>query len=434
MFDVRMNISDLDRAAWIVIAYLIGYTSVLPLAGRISDAFGHVRVYIVGNLIFVAASAFIASVDSFNLMIAARVVQAIGGGAIVPAAMAIIADNFPGKQRAIAFGIIGGSVELGAAVGPSFGGAIAEYLSWRWIFWIDVIIGLAVIVLIYVMVKNQPGTRRPIDYLGGMYIAIALTFLSLGLSQQLHRTNAEIYMAALLLGSVFFTGLFIRRSLKASDPVVNLTMFKRTTFSAANLTHLLVGGALIIALVVIPVMGYTLMELGNVEVGLRLLRLTLAIPIGAVAGGFLCHRFGYRIPTVIGLLLSSAGLFLMSRWTDSIIEPTQTIHLIIAGIGFGLVISPITTAAVDSFGSDKRGIASALVTSTRLGGMIIGISFMNSLGMGHFHVEAANISVEEFEEQLTPFAVSLFQDFFLAAAIVCLVAIIPAIWMRPRRE
>lgn len=433
MFDVHMNISDLDRASWIVIAYLIGYTSVLPLAGRLSDVFGPARVYIFGNLVFIAASGFIVSVDSFNLMIAARVVQAVGGGAIVPAALAIVAGNFPGRRRAIAFGIIGGAVELGAAVGPTFGGAVAEYMGWRWIFWIDVIIGAVVIAMIYFMVRNTPGIRRPVDYRGALMIAVSLSLLSLGLSQQFHRPNAELYMAGYLIGAALFAGLFIRRTLKNRDPLFGLSMFRRTGFSAANTTHLLVGGALIIALVVVPVMGYTLMGLGDVEVGLRLLRLTLAIPVGAVIGGFVCHRFGYRPPTTAGLLLAGTGLFLMSRWGETIVEPTQTIHLVIAGLGFGLVIAPITTAAVDAFGPDRRGIASALVTSTRLDGMVIGLSFMNSLGMGSYHVAAEDLSIDELD-QLTPFALDLFQDFFFAAAVVCLVAILPAFWMRRVRD
>jgi EmrB/QacA subfamily drug resistance transporter len=434
MFDAHMNVVDLDKAAWIVIAYLIGYTAVLPLAGRISDVFGHSRVFIIGNLVFIGASAFIAIVDDFNLMIAARVVQAIGGGATVPAAMAIVAETFPAKRRAIAFGIIGGAIEAGAAVGPLFGGAVSEFLGWRWIFWADVVIGVAVITLIYFMVKNSPSVRQPIDYQSGMLIGISLALLSLGLSQQLHRTNAEVYMASFLVAAVVVFGLFIRRLLRAPDPLLRLSMFKHMAFSAANTSHLFVGGALIIALVIIPVMGYTLMELGDIDVGLRLLRLTAAIPVGAVIGGFMCHRFGYRIPTVIGLFLSSAGLFFMSRWTLEIAEPNLTLHLIICGLGFGLVISPIATAAVDSVSKDNRGIASALVISMRMIGMVIGLSLMNSLGMGHFHVAASDISVDEFEEALTPFALDIFQDFFFAAAIVCLVAIIPALWMKSKRD
>lgn len=434
MFDVRMNVFDLDAASWIVTGYLLGYTAIMLLAGRLSDVYGPQRVFILGNLVFIAASVLIAMADDFNVMIAARVLQAIGGGATVPSAIAIVANTFPGKKRPIALGFIGGSVEGGAAVGPSFGGAVSEYMGWPWIFWIDVIIGVIVIVMIYFLIKNQTGIRNPIDYAGALFIAIALSLLSLGLSQQLHRPNAEIYMVVFLVGSALFLYLFVRRLSRAINPLFQLSVFRHRVFSAANLTHLFIGGALIIALVIVPVMGYTLMELGDVEVGLRLLRLTLAIPVGAILGGFLCHRLGYRIPTIVGLLLSSIGLFFMSRWTVEIIEPWLTIHLAVCGLGFGLIISPITTAALNSVSKEDRGIASALVTWMRMAGMVIGLSLMNSWGMGHFHVKSAVISVEEIEDELPPLALSIFQDFFLAAAIVCLIAIIPAFWMKSRHS
>jgi len=148
----------------------------------------------------------------------------------------------------------------------------------------------------------------------------------------------------------------------------------------------------------------------------------------------MCRQLGYRFPTIIGLILSSTGLFLMSRWTLDIAEPDLTLHLIIAGLGFGLVISPIATAAINSVTESEYGIASALVMGTRMIGMVIGLAFMNMLGMGHFHVTAADISIDEFAEELTPFALGLFQDFFLAAAIVCLIAIIPALWMKGKQQ
>lgn len=431
MFDVHMNVFDLDAASWIVTGYLLGYTAVLLLAGRLSDVYGPRHLFIAGNLVFMGASVFIAMVDNFNLMIVARVLQAIGGGTTVPAGMAIIADSFPGERRPIAFGIVGGSVELGAAIGPSFGGAVTQFLGWRWIFWIDVIIGALVIFMIYFMIANKPGARHKIDYLGGLFIALALACLSLGLSQQLHRPNAELYMAGLVIGSALFFYLFMRRLLRAEEPLFRPSMFRNLVFSSANLTHLLIGGALIIALVVVPVMAYTPpVELSDVGVGLRLGRLTFLIPLGAVIGGFLCRRFGYRFPTFLGLLMSSAGFFLMSRWTLEVADPWLTVHLVVCGIGFGLVIAPIATAVLNSVSRPEWGTASALITAMRMTGMVIGLAFMNSLGMGHFHVMAGDISAKEIEEELPPLALDIFQDLFLAAAVVCLIAIGSAFWMK----
>ncbi len=434
MFDLHMNVTDLDDASWIVIGYLLGYAAVLPLAGRVSDIYGHTRTYIWATLLFMGASGFIIVADDLGLIIAARVLQAIGGGAIVPASLAIVGDLYPAQRRAIALGIIGGAVEMGAALGPSFGGAVSEYLGWHWIFWIDIIIGAIIIPVIYFTVRNTPGLPQRVDYYGSFLAAVSLGLLVFGLSQQLHRSNAELIMGISVAGSVACAGLFLRRLIRTTSPLFRLALFKQVRFSAANLTHFLVGGALIIALVGVPVMGYTLMGLGDVEVGLRLLRLTLAIPIGAVAGGFICNRFGYRLPTFAGLVLSCAGFLFMWRWTEAVAEPWLSVHLITCGFGFGLVISPIITAVIDSVKPGERGIASALITATRMIGMSIGLAFMNSVGMGHFHVAAADININEFEEALSPVALDLFQDFFFAGAVICLVTLLPAFWMGKRAK
>ena len=437
MLDLHLPVTKLDQAAWIVTGYLLGYTFAMPLMGRVSDVYGHRRIYILSMLVFMIGSVFVASANNFNYVVAARVLQAVGGGAVVPVAMAIVGDTYPAKRRAIAMGVIGAAVEGGGALGPFYGGVLAQYLGWRWIFWINIPIGIVVIMLVSLLVKGSPRIQASVDYRGGFLIAIALVLLSLGLSQQLQQPNAALYMAGLLAASFAFFALFIRRELKAPEPLFRLSMFRNLTLSAANTTHLFVGGALIIAMVTIPLMTDTIMGFPPLEGGLRLMRLTIMIPIGALLGGFLCQRFGYRLPTILGLLSSSIGFFFMNRWTLEIVDPSLTIHLATCGLGFGLVISPITTAVLNSVHEGERGIASALVTVLRMIGMIIGLSALSSFGMGHFHVMTAEMSLQDIiasPEELTTSVLNLFQDFFFAAAIVCLLALLPTIWMGRRRD
>ncbi|MDY6911816.1 MAG: MFS transporter [Chloroflexota bacterium] len=435
MLDLHMPVTELDQAAWIVTGYLLGYTFAMPLVGRISDVYGHRLIYILAMLIFIVGSVFIALVDNFNLMVAARVLQAIGGGAVVPVAMAIVGDTYSVKRRAIAMGIIGAAVEGGGALGPSYGGVIAQYVNWRWIFWINIPVGLIVIALVYFLVKGSPRIQARVDYQGGLLLAVSLALLSVGFSQQLDQQHAGLYMAGFLVASVLFFALFIYRELRAPEPLFRLSMFRVLTFAMANITHLLVGGALIIAMITVPLMADTIMQKSPLEGGLRLMRLTVMIPIGAILGGFLCHRLGYRFPTILGLISSSVGFFFMSRWTLEVAEPYLTIHLAICGFGFGLVISPITTAILNSVREDERGIASALVTVMRMVGMIVGLSAISSFGMGHFHTMTAEMSLQDIintPQELEDAVLSLFQNFFLAAAIVCLLAILPALRMRAK--
>jgi MFS family permease len=167
MPDLRLTVLDLDQAAWIVIGYLIGYTFAMPLMARISDVYGHSQIYILSLLIFIIGSIFVALSPNFEWIVAARIIQAIGGGAMVPIAMAIVADIFPKGSRAIPLGIIGGVVEAGGAFGPFYGGVISEMLDWHWIFWINIPIGIIAALLILFLLGSSPKAHGKADYLGG---------------------------------------------------------------------------------------------------------------------------------------------------------------------------------------------------------------------------------------------------------------------------
>ncbi len=437
MTDIRLSVIDLDRAAWIVIGYLLGYTFAMPLMGRVSDVYGHGRIYILSLLIFMVGSVFIAIASDLRWLVGARVLQAIGGGAVVPIAMAIVGDTFPTKRRSVALGIIGGAVEAGGALGPFYGAALAEFWGWRWIFWINIPISLIVIVVVLLFLKPSPRFRGKIDYIDGILLAAALALFSLGLSQQAGQPYYLAYLIGYLAGAIILLGIFIYRITRVSEPLFRPAMFRDVRFSSANITHLLVGGALIIAMVNIPLMSDTILGQSPLEGGLRLLRFTVMLSIGAVIGGFVCRHFGYRLPTILGLILSATGFFFMSRWSLVITDPQLTFHLAIGGLGFGLVVAPIATAVIDSVGEEHRGIASSLIVMMRMVGMIIGLSAITSWGSGRFDVITSGMSLTDIlssPEELTQSVLALFHDFFRIAAVICLVAIIPTIWLGGRKK
>jgi EmrB/QacA subfamily drug resistance transporter len=437
MKDISLPVTKLDQAAWIVIGYLLGYTFAMPLMGRVSDVYGHGRIYILSLLIFMVGSTAVALATDLQWIVGARVVQAIGGGALVPVAMAIVGDVFVERHRAVSLGVIGATVEAGGALGPFYGAALAQFWGWRWIFWINLPISLLAIFVVLLFLGPSPRARGKIDYIGGLLLAVALAFFSLGVSQQSGQSYFLVYVLGFSIGSLLFFAFFIWRILRVSEPVLKLSMFRDVTFSVANLTNLLVGGALIIAMVNIPLMSDTIMGSSPLEGGLRLLRLTIMLSIGAIIGGFLCKRFGYRLPTILGLILSSIGFFLMSRWIIAIADPQMTFHLAICGLGFGLVIAPLATAVIDSAGEEQRGIASSLIVMMRMIGMIIGLSAITSWGMERFHLMTASMSLAEVlavPEHLAASLLNLFHSFFLASAGICLVAVIPALWLGRKKK
>jgi EmrB/QacA subfamily drug resistance transporter len=435
MSDINLPVTRLDQAAWIVIGYLLGYTFAMPIMGRVSDVYGHRRIYILSLLIFIAGSLSIALATNLQWIVGARVVQAIGGGALVPVAMAIAGDVFAERRRAVALGIVGAAAEAGGAIGPFYGATLAQFWGWRWIFWINLPVSLIVIFIVLLFLRASPRAYGKVDYIGGFLIAAGVGFFSLGLSQQSGRPNYLIYLICFLAISLVFFTLFGLRITRASNPLFKISLFKNLTFSVANLTNVLVGGALIIAMVNIPLMSDTIMGKTAMEGGLRLLRFTIMLSAGAVAGGFLCKRFGYRLPTIIGLILSGTGFFLMSQWSLAIADPKMTIHLAICGFGFGLVIAPLATGVMNSVGEDQKGIASSLIVTTRLIGMIIGLSAITSWGMDWFHLMTAGMSLTDIitaPDQLLQSFLGMFHNFFLAAMGICIVAVLPALWLRKK--
>jgi len=437
MTSISLPVTKIDQATWIVIGYLLGYTFAMPLVGKVSDAYGHSRIYIIALFVFMAGSVLVALSTSIDWLVGARVFQAIGGGALVPVAMAITGEMYTGRNRAVALGVIGAAVEAGGALGPFYGAVIAQYWSWQWIFWLNIPISLIVLVVVFLNVRSNKGVKARIDYLSSVLLAVALSFFCLGLSQELGHEHYWTKLIGFLAAGIVVFAVFILRPLKTSEPLIKLSAFKNTVFSMANLTNLFVGAALIIAMVDIPLMTDTIMGVTALEGGLRLLRFTIMLSVGAVAGGFICKRFGYRLPTLVGLVLSCVGFLFMSRWTLAIADPQMTIDLFICGFGFGLVIAPLGTAVMDSVSADEKGFASSMVVMARMIGMMIGMSAITAWGMDRFHLATASLSLQEIIEtpdKLTASLLALFDNFFLASVFICAIAILPALFLSKKKK
>ncbi|MCH7744445.1 MAG: MFS transporter [Chloroflexi bacterium] len=439
MLDMKVDvIKEVNLASWTITGYLLGYVAAMPLIGKVSDVWGHRRVFILSMALFMLFSVAVALTTQLSWMIAARVFQALGAGALVPVSIAIVGDLFPPERRGIPLGIVGGAAEAGGVIGPLWGGIIIRYLDWQWVFWINIPLGAGVLILLAVFLKPSPRYPGKVDYVGGALIALAIATLTLGLA----RINAlDLLMVAYLVISAISLAFFVVRQKTTLSPLVPLAMFRSWAFSAANGTHLLVGGALIIGMVTIPLMANTAMALTPLEGGLRLMRLTAAIPIGALLGGIACQRMDYRAPTILGLALAALGFWFMSQWDLQIADPWMTLHLATTGLGFGLVIAPIALAATNSVEEGVRGTAAGLITATRMIGMTLGLATLTAWGAGRFQDLVADIQLfptegetvlqaqQRFGIQVTDAGLSLFNNFFLIAMSVCLLAIVPAAFM-----
>ncbi|HZT99380.1 MAG TPA: MFS transporter [Ktedonobacteraceae bacterium] len=474
--DLDIPITQLDHAAWIISAYLLGFIIAMPLMGRVSDIYGRRRIFLLCLVIFGAGSlccglapflgdnvdlSFLSALDAVHLhidtsspgliwLIAARLFQAIGGGAVVPVAMAIAGDFYGQERRGLALGIIGAVTEAGGVLGPLYGALVVQHLGWQYIFYLNVPLVIALLIAAWIFIPKGTRLHEGIDWIGAILLGLALTCLSLGLAQQgteLGPTTANGAAAqnnpiALALAGVFLVA-FVLVERKVHWPVVELSLFKRFPFSATSLVSLLVGAALIIAMADIPIFVDTVLQLPVLDSGLALLRLTAMIPLGALLGGWLCSRISCRFTGVLGLLFTASGFYLMSRWPIHVDWTQITISTVTAGLGFGLVIAPIGTTAINAVKATQAGMSSAVVTALRMVGMMLGLAALTSWALAYFkHLVSTypslplSATADQFKQWSQGYAVHViasahttYSAVFFATMVLCLIAIIPGIFL-----
>jgi MFS family permease len=513
--DLQIPVTQLDRAAWIISGYLLGYVVAMPLMGRVSDMYGRRRIFITCLCIFALGSLFCALApvlgDNVSLdflqgigidvsspgliwLVAARFVQAAGGGAVVPVAMAVAGDFYGEKRRGLALGLIGMVTEAGGVLGPLYGSVIVQYggfsiplgssilqtSGWQTIFYLN--LPLVAVLLVFIWRLVPPGklpfaggqatinTRQRVDLPGALLLGASLVCLSLGLSQEAAQVgpaasgpgsapiqnNPWLIAAALVLLAAFIAfeiyaehvnnrAEVIQRMTRVW-PIVEPSLFKCVTFSAAALTGLLVGTALIIAMVDIPIFVATVLGRSAIDSGLALLRLTAMIPIGALIGGWLCSIISCRLTAILGLVPTAIGFWLMHLWPLDVGWTQITISTLIGGLGFGLVIAPIGTTAINAASSRQIGMASSVVTVLRMVGMILGLAALTSWGLGRFRALAAAFKpppgVSAFSaayntlygQYLVVSAHEVYTAIFLAAGVLCVVALVPALFLEGRKQ
>ena len=406
-------------------------------------------------------------------LVGARFVQAAGGGAIIPVAMAVAGDYYGERQRALALGLVGMVTETGGVLGPLYGAAIVQAFSWHMIFYLNVPLVLILIVLSFFLLKPRAGSgvlpqmqrmRWRIDLPGTILLGASLFCLSLGLSQEAvigtatlsssgnsaPVQNNPILLASALVLLLAFVALEILMERRAREktgrtlPVIEPTLFRSRGFSASTLVSLLVGSALIIAMADIPLFIATVQNGNALDSGLALLRLTVMIPIGALVGGWLCSRITCRLTALIGLAAAALGFWLMHFWPIQVNLGQMTASTLICGLGFGLVIAPISTTAINAARNQQMGMAASIVTVLRMVGMILGLAALTSWGLGRFYdiVHGAKMPIgmtplspafAVYEAQIaTGAAHDVFTSIFLAAGVLCLVAILPACLLEGR--
>ena len=491
MSGVGLGLDNLQRAAPIISGFLLGYIAVLPLIGRLADLVPRSRILLGCLVVFVIGSGITALAVDLDVLVAGRVVQGVGGGGLVPATLALVADLWPPGRRGMPLGVVGAVQELGSVLGPLLGAAVLVVADWRAIFWLNVVLGVLLWVAIAVATRpfetaadgllrdrgetaadgllrdrGDSGEDRPLRprlvttvlgvvtvgllwltlaapaalatdvYLGLPFVPVVGTsrlltpigMVTLGLALALVALTARRWWpplresdlpGALLLGTTLgcvvltfssadpetevvgplgyallpvavVTALaYVWRHRTAVSPLVPRgTVRGRTGW--ALLVSLLVGVALVAVVVDVPLFSRLTTSGSQTDAAMELVKFLVAVPVGALLGGWVLRWVGDGLSAGVGLLLAASGLLVMSGWDrGSLAEVSSTITLALVGLGLGMALAPVNDAALADAPQHAHGTASSLVVVARMVGMVVGLALLTGIGL-HRYYEAVD--------------------------------------------
>lgn len=374
-----------DESTWVLTSYLVANAIVLPLSAWLSDLVGRKRFYMTCVALFTISSFLCGTANSLGLLVFYRVLQGLGGGGLAPSEQAILADTFTPSQRGQAFALYGLAVVLAPAIGPTLGGWITDNYSWRWIFLINVPVGIASLLLCSRLVEDPPHARKkPGIFAQADYTGIALVGLGLGCLQvvldkgQREDWFESRFIVGFTVVAIVAIAVFIWWELRTEHAVVNLRIFKSLNFVTSNVMMFVLGFALYSSTLLLPLflqtlMGYTAQTSGEALTpgGLALLCLMPVI-------GFLTTKVQARVLAAIGFTVMSLSLFHMTVFNLDIDFKTAMVARIFQSLSLGFLFVPINTAAFSGLRPEQSNQVSSLMNLSRNLGASFGISIVTT--------------------------------------------------------
>jgi EmrB/QacA subfamily drug resistance transporter len=372
--------ADLSELQWIVTGYALTFAALMLIGGKLADAYGRRLIFVVGIVIFTLASLWCGLADTGDMLIAARVVQGAGAALMNPATLSIIAATFAPRERGMAIGIWAGVSALALAIGPLVGGLLTEHLSWHWIFFVNVPVGVVAIAASFLFItESKDETHTNLDLPGLGTSALGLFALTYGLIE----ANGYGWTSARIVGSfvvaVVSLTSFIAIERRRRSPMLDLSLFRSGTYTGANVAMLLValsmfGVFFFVSLYMQNVLGYS-----AVQAGAAFLPMTLIIILVAPIAGKSSDRFGSRWLMTIGMVLLGVQLLYLSQLGPDAEFWNLLPGLLVGGLGMAMTMTPTAAAATRAVPVHKAGVGSAVLNAMRQVGGSVGIALMGAI-------------------------------------------------------
>ena len=457
MRDIGIPINKIQQVTPIITWYLLGYIAAMPLLGRLSDRFGRKLVLQLSLAGFALGSVLTALSHDLTTMVIGRLIQGMASGALLPVTLALAADLWSARNRAAVLGGIGAAQELGSVLGPLYGiGIVWALNSWRDVFWINVPLTVVAMVLIHFSLPSHERSAEPerVDVVGGVLLAVALGLAVQGLYNPAPDGKQILpsYGPPLVIAAVVVAIAFVVWERFARTRLIEPQGVRVVPFLSSLGTSMCAGAALMVTLVNVELFGQGVLGKDQTGAAFLLLHFLVALPIGALAGGWLATRVGDRAVAVAGMLVAGFAYWLVSKWGLDVMSarhhigpvslPAFDTDLALAGIGLGLVIGPLTSAALRVVPAAQHGIASSLVVVARMTGMLIGVAALTAWGLYRFNqilatlptTQADSLAAKvaaEAQRYRTAFAMQYGSIFFITT-IVCLAGAVIALFIGGR--
>jgi len=376
------ELGGLDHYAWVATAYLLTSTAAVPIFGKLSDIYGRKWFYIGGLILFMVASALCGLSQSMTQLIAFRGLQGVAGGILTANAFAIIGDLFPPAERGKWQGVSGSVFGIASVVGPALGGWLTDGPGWRWVFYVNLPVGiLAIVVLLYGLPAIRPGEPRPIDWLGAATIVGATVPLLLAFSWggTEYPWSSPLIIGLLVL-SVLMTAAFLWVEKRAPEPIIDLALFQNRTFVVSVTAMFLVGAGMFGAIMYIPLFMQGVLGASATASGAILTPMMLSLVAASTIGGQIISRTGrYKWASVSGMFLMGAGMWLQTLLGPETTNAEAVRNMIVLGLGTGLAMPTFTLAVQNSVSPRQIGAVTAAVQFFRSIGSTIGVAVMGTL-------------------------------------------------------
>ncbi|WP_067570940.1 DHA2 family efflux MFS transporter permease subunit [Nocardia acidivorans] len=379
--ELNASLSDLQ---WFINAYTLSFASLLLTASALGDRLGRRRLFLIGIAVFTAASAACAMATEPWMLILFRAIQGFGGAAVMPLSLTLLSAHVPAKMRSAAIGIWGGITGLGVALGPVVGGAVVDGLSWQWIFWLNVPIGILALPFVARVLSESFGGARRLDVLGLLLSAGGVLAVVWGVIHGADDgwTSAPV-LTGMLGGAALLAG-FIVWELRVAEPMLPLRLFRSRGFSAINTVNFafslgVFGSIFLLSQYFQVVQGYT-----PLESGIRTMPWTMAPMVVAPLAGLIVDKVGPRVLVVIGQIFLASALGWMALIADvGTSYGSFVLPFILGGVGMGLTFAPASTVVMASASAEDQGMASGTSSTVREVGVAMGVAVLASVFASH---------------------------------------------------